>query len=256
MRLVYSLPIVLSLVALTGCDRAVVSGRVINVRGEALPGVAVMVEGTDTGMLTDGLGRYRIPQQPGVVALTFSKTGYAPGRLVIGASDARGIEPRDVVLWTLPTSAGVYLFEGGAFRPTSWPEPRQYFLGKSETAYGTVRNPEVVTRESRPFLVCYKMPRFDALLSRLERGKGRVRSGDVQALDVLFAVETRPVDLRAMEETGGRLFRVELNEPLGPGVYALHWGALIGRPAVEKRVFLFEVIVDNVGEVAPLLENR
>jgi len=255
MRYVYSLSVVFLSITLIGCDRAGVAGRVTNVRGEALPGVAVMVEETNVGALTNGLGQYRIPQQPGAMVLTFSKTGYAPGRLQLGDARSGRVEAPIVKLWTLPTNAGVYVFEGGMYQPTSWPEPRRYFLEGSETAYGTIRNPEVSTPEGRPFLVCYKMP-FDALLSRLEHGKGRVRSADAQTLDVWFAAGTRPVDLSPMEETGGRLFRVVLDEALEPGVYALHWGALTGYVTIEKRVFLFEVAAESADRLAPLPENQ
>lgn len=256
MRFFKALPIVVSLVALLGCDRAAVSGRVTNVRGEALPGVAVMFENTDSGVLTNGLGWYRVPQQPGEVVLTFSKTGYAPRRIQINAARPGRTENPVLELWTLPTSAGVFVFEKGVYLPTTWPEPRRYFLGESETVYGTVRNPEVVTGERWPLLVCYKMPRDGARLSRLELGKGRVRSGDAQTLDVWLAAGTRPVDLSSIEETEGRLFRVKIDEALEPGVYALHWQALGGRFTIEKRIFLFEVAAENVGQVAPPPENR
>ncbi|ANH83922.1 hypothetical protein A8C56_13420 [Niabella ginsenosidivorans] len=54
----------------------VVSGKVINEKGEALPGVNVIVKGSFVGAHTDSAGEYQITVPPNRDTLVFSFTGY------------------------------------------------------------------------------------------------------------------------------------------------------------------------------------
>ncbi|HVI44806.1 MAG TPA: TonB-dependent receptor [Chitinophaga sp.] len=54
----------------------VLKGRVTDSRHVPLPGVTVMVKGSNTGATTDGDGRYRIPNKKGDATLVFSFIGF------------------------------------------------------------------------------------------------------------------------------------------------------------------------------------
>jgi hypothetical protein len=139
----------LALLLLCGCERTVlISGRVTDVRGVALPGVAVTVGDADYEGLTDGTGEYRIRCEPGTVSLHFIKTGYTPGHMELraglreggaGAEDAdtplrfSKIQAREVMLWPLPPAKGVYLFEDFAYRALTRCEVAKY-LARMEKA--------------------------------------------------------------------------------------------------------------------------
>lgn len=48
-----------------------ISGKVVDAGGLELPGVNVMVKGTTIGTLTDGDGRFTIPDVPGVAVMPY-----------------------------------------------------------------------------------------------------------------------------------------------------------------------------------------
>ncbi len=53
--------------------------------GSALPGVNVVIKGTNTGTVTDVDGNYRLEVQSGDVILVFSSIGFTPQELTLGA---------------------------------------------------------------------------------------------------------------------------------------------------------------------------
>ena len=84
-----------------------VTGRVVDEKGESLPGVNVLVRGTSTGTQTDAAGRYSIELPSGTTGATlvFSYVGYAAqqeelnGRLVVDVTLAPDIKQfSDVVV--------------------------------------------------------------------------------------------------------------------------------------------------------------
>ena len=61
-----------------------VSGKVTDAKGEAIPGVSVLVKGTTTGTMTDLDGTYRLNVRPGAT-LVFSCVGFADQEVVPGS---------------------------------------------------------------------------------------------------------------------------------------------------------------------------
>ena len=61
-----------------------VSGKVTDTKGEAIPGVSVLVKGTTTGTMTDLDGTYRLNVRPGAT-LVFSCVGFADQEVVPGS---------------------------------------------------------------------------------------------------------------------------------------------------------------------------
>ena len=64
-------------------DRSI-SGRVTGETGEGLPGVSVVVKGTQRGTTTDSDGRYQLTAPSGNLTLVFSFVGYVSQEVVIG----------------------------------------------------------------------------------------------------------------------------------------------------------------------------
>jgi len=78
-----------------------IRGRVTDEKGEGLPGVSVVVKGTNTGAVTDQDGNYALNAPDGSTTLTFSFVGYLTQEVVINnrttidvslAPDARALE--------------------------------------------------------------------------------------------------------------------------------------------------------------------
>ncbi|MEQ9303596.1 MAG: carboxypeptidase-like regulatory domain-containing protein, partial [Marinoscillum sp.] len=65
-----------------GQDRAV-SGQVVDIGGEALPGVTVLVKGTTNGTITDVDGNYKLSVSSGDV-ISFSFVGFATNEQEVG----------------------------------------------------------------------------------------------------------------------------------------------------------------------------
>ena len=61
-----------------------VSGKVTDAKGEAIPGVSVLIKGTTTGTMTDLDGSYRLNVRPGAT-LVFSCVGFQDQEVVPGS---------------------------------------------------------------------------------------------------------------------------------------------------------------------------
>ena len=63
-----------------------ISGKVVDAGGLELPGVNVMVKGTTVGTLTDGDGKFMIPDVPGGsnAVLVFSYVGFQTQEIKVG----------------------------------------------------------------------------------------------------------------------------------------------------------------------------
>ncbi|PWJ58288.1 TonB-linked SusC/RagA family outer membrane protein [Dyadobacter jejuensis] len=66
-----------------------ISGKVIDDTGMGLPGVSIVVKGTQRGSNTDGEGNYQIETPDGEVTLTFSFVGFAPKDVVVSPSQSK-----------------------------------------------------------------------------------------------------------------------------------------------------------------------
>ena len=67
-----------------------VTGRVVDAKGEGIPGVTVIVEGTTLGASTDASGTYSIANVPaGSHTLIFSSIGLNSSRVTVSVSDGQ-----------------------------------------------------------------------------------------------------------------------------------------------------------------------
>ncbi|MHA6249311.1 TonB-dependent receptor plug domain-containing protein [Pontibacter sp. CAU 1760] len=86
-----------------------VTGKVVDEKGEGLPGVTVVLKGTTTAAPTDGSGVYRLTLPDGSGTLVFSYIGYQPkdvpinGRATVNvtlAPDAKALEEVVIIGYT------------------------------------------------------------------------------------------------------------------------------------------------------------
>lgn len=261
-----SYPLCGLLVLLAGCERPVViQGKVVDIHGEALPGVAVTVRGTEYEAVTDGLGAYSLSCAPGTLTLDVMKTGYTQGVLQVEAKDRIAVDVRDAVLWPLPGRKGVYLFENFKYREATRAEPKRYVAPDGKPVFAVKKDPELETQtplggertEGTPLLICFKQPDYDVALHRMcrmevtlpqQRAPAPVQPGSAEAPAPPVEKETvsAPADRVAclvipIDEQDKLLLEVRPMAPLSPGVYAVHWGALEGHTATDPYVFLFRV---------------
>ena len=212
-------------------------------RGEALPGVAVSVDGQDANVITDGVGRYKVAfSSPADVELRFVKTGYTAGRLALRTTGPGAVNARPVMLWRLPQSAGVYLLEDYRYRRTTHATPQPFSSDSKSLVYGVAKLPELeATTISEPLIVVHKLPSYDVRLCRLVAAEAAPLDATTSMQEIWAADETLPVQMVPVDEPERTLWRVGLFGPLGPGVYAVHWGALDGHTGTDPRIFLFRV---------------
>lgn len=231
------------LVALAACNRGTISGKVANIQGEALPGVAVQVEGTNYQALTDALGEYRVPYVPGNIVLHFMKTGYTPGTLEISSDARRTIEAQTVSLWELPLDKGVYLYENFRYQETTKVVPEEFLSADGTKVYATRRWPEVETTATAPLILCYKMSDWNVRFCRMQLTElnDPLPGGGFEEAQVLARSKTIPARLLAIDEPEGLLRQLELPGTLEPGTYAVHWGALDGASDSDPRIFMFTI---------------
>ena len=79
---------------LTSNPKAIVSGTVIDDKGEGLPGVSVVVKGSQRGTTTDTDGKYRL-DAPDRATLVFSYVGYLSQEVVLGNQTTLNITLRN-----------------------------------------------------------------------------------------------------------------------------------------------------------------
>jgi len=229
------------LAALSSCGGVPVEGRVVNPRGEALPGVVVQAGTVGPQDLTNVRGEYRLRLEPGDRILTYSKSGYTRAERRIDAAARSGGALEDMVLWQLPLQPGVYLVDDFRYTETPRLVPQQYFLEDESVALGVEIGPAVVTSRDVPLIVCYRTPRYDARLSRLVEVQATRPFSGADSFPVWVAAGTLAVALEPVDQPDAELLRVAMDRPLEPGVYAVHWGALEGYNTLDNRIYLFEV---------------
>ncbi|GAB4025888.1 SusC/RagA family TonB-linked outer membrane protein [Spirosoma gilvum] len=66
----------------------IVTGTVRDAKGEALPGVNIVVKGTSRGTTTDGQGAFRVSVPDNSAVLVFSFVGYQPQEIRVGSQTA------------------------------------------------------------------------------------------------------------------------------------------------------------------------
>ncbi len=252
---------------LAGCHQSVgLRGTVVDVRGEALPGVAVTVHGANSQSATDGLGRYGGPYNmlrsaPGLITLDYLKTGYTAGHQTLEVKQAGIVDAPTVALWPLPANQGVYLFQDYRYQELSRTEAKRFLAqpapgetGAGGVLFGTKKRPECETSSTRPEILCYRLPAYDIGLYRLEERSAAPplqssanapppsEDAPLAFTETIWAparaIQFAPVPI---DEPERLLVRLELSEPLAPGVYAVHWGALEGHTTTDTRIFLFRV---------------
>jgi hypothetical protein len=233
----------LAVIALVSCDRCAVRGAVVDMNGEPLPGVAVTAATGEAEALTNALGQYTLYGKPGAMDLYFMKDGYTSGRLAIEIAEPRTANAVPVSLWRLPQTAGVFLFETNRYRGAAPLQPKQFLSSGNTFIYGTQRIPNLEeTTSTAPLLLCHRMPLYDVRFCRLHSIPASAPEIPGSALTVWASEAAFPVEIVPLDEPERYLAQIRLSEPLTPGVYAVHWGALDGYGTTDRRMFLFRVV--------------
>lgn len=269
------LGMVLALLAVCGCEPALlIEGRVADTRGQALPGVAVTLEGTSIQAQTNGLGVYRMScpnsylgAQRDVLALGFIKSGYGSARVSLPVPGGPSVTAPPAVLWPLPPDEGVFLLsEHRYLRMTPANAPR-YLSAERGLCFGTKKLAQLKTFDADPHIFSYRMHGYDLQLARLEQvravefpeGEASPERDNIEYNETIWvAAEPVPVTASPVDEPERVLYQVRSGVPLAPGHYAVHWGALDGFFSTDRRLFLFEVAgePDAAGQAAPVAEEQ
>lgn len=256
--------LVLLAALLAGCrPDAQLRGTVRDRSGEALPGVAVSVDGADVSVITNALGRYRAACSKGKVRLQFVKTGYTPAESVVAEAHGK-VEVPEVKLWALPPTEGVFLLEQMRFKELDHPRPNRYHVEKGDSVIGTPVMPKAVALApfggtdaasgAAPMLVAHKLPPYDAHLTRVRQVRassqppppptaaGAPPAAPPAYTEKIWVADTDiPLVERPLDEPDRLLVELAPATMLEPGAYAVHWGAFEGLASLEQRVFLFRV---------------
>jgi hypothetical protein len=257
----YSFFVTFLVLVFTGCSQNVhIQGRVVDVRGQALPGVAVSVRDTEFEAITDGVGTYALRCAPGPFLLEFVKTGYTPGHLDLQQATPEDtgyaverIPAIDVVLWPLPPGKGIFVFnqERARYQEASPAEPKRFLSRDRGAIFGIQIEPELTLETDTPFLISHKLPAYDVHLDRLQQMEVALpQTNAAPAFTQKAWVKGAPISIAAapVDEPGQLLIEIRPFQPLDPGIYAMHWGALDGYTSTEARIYLFKITDPNAIE--------
>ena len=108
-----------------------ISGKVVDAGGLELPGVNVMVKGTTIGTLTDGDGKFTIPDVPGGsnAVLVFSYVGFQTQEIKVGNAKNLTVKLQKIIwhwmrLWWLVMAHPVKKIWQALFPALNWMIPR------------------------------------------------------------------------------------------------------------------------------------
>lgn len=242
---------VAALLFFAGCVEGALTGEVLDIQGEALPGVAVTVAGTRYQDTAGALGKYTVPAPEGPCELVFHKTGYTSGRLAVYEETDRSRPLTAMKLWPLPPAKGVYLFRDFRYEAAKPFEVERFETADGDLLFGTStyqpgRGDVVVAESPLPLILCHNMPRQDVMVHRLERDEVAPRDEEEGVVEEVWrSAAAFPASLEAIDPPDITLQRVRLFSPLEPGLYAVSWGSLEGDLEGERRMFVFTVSGDD-----------
>jgi hypothetical protein len=240
-----------------------IQGLVYNIEGEPLPGVSVRVDELGAFGVSNGNGVFgkrpnTLAVPPGTWELAYFKTGFTTFRQTITTGEGRTLEAPPVQLWPLPSAKGVYALEGLRYAPFTRVSPERYLRENNTPVFGVKLAPEIKLAVAPSMIISHRMATYDWQLSRLEEvtvlregfeapAPGETpKEGAESHTEVVWAASVRlPVQVSAIDEPEQQLWRISPSVELGPGRYAVHWGALDGDPGTEPSAYLLQIIDPN-----------
>ncbi len=257
-------------ILLSGCiQNAFLRGQVTDVSGEELPGVIVRVVGTEYEGLSNTNGGYSFRTMSGTLDVEFSKTGYTSVHKQVSVPSLGMVDVERVALWPLPMGEGIYTFQEYKYRHADHPRVNRYLIEDSGIAYGTpvepslnilYSDPKTDPDANPPRFYAHKLPAYDVRLHKLRKVKAAIsqtRTGSEETKDrknvqyneaIWIPEEAIPLLTHPVDEPEHLLLQLRPVQPLDPGVYAFHWGAIDGYDGIDPRAFLFSVIEETPGE--------
>lgn len=251
-------------VMLAGCSPKVgIQGLVYNIQGEPLPGVSVRVEQLGAFGVSNGNGIFgkrpnTLSVPPGTWELAYFKTGFTTVRQNITTGEGRSLEAPPVQLWPLPSAKGVYAMEGLRYDPFTRVSPERYLRENNTPVFGIKLAPELKLAVAPSMIISHRMATYDWQLSRLEEvtvlregfeapaPDEKPKEGTESRTETVWAASVRlPIQVIAIDEPEQQLWRISPSVELGPGRYAVHWGALDGDPGTEPSAYLIQIIDPN-----------
>jgi hypothetical protein len=268
----YTLPPLLAL-CLAGCPNGVslrgdlldaagnTKPSVVDISGEGLPGVAVVVYGSEAQALTDARGQYRLNAPRGFQQVDFAKTGYTPARVMIEAGDAGSVDMPQAVMWPLPDAQGIYAFENNRYRSLTRVEPKRFLAGETQSIFASKKGAETfIDGKKLPMLVVFRLPSYDLQLVRLRQAEVTPSEAGASAegykVPVWVAEGRLPMHTQPVDSPEGLLVQLVPDATLDAGDYAIHWGAYDGFNTTDARAYLFRILPEAPppGEAPPAEE--
>lgn len=242
--LLRSAVLMLAVAWLAACNRtAIVEGQVQDFKGEALPGVIVTVRGQGVQALTDARGDYRLRAAPGWQELELAKTGYTPGRVATGELRHGWNEVPDATLWPLPVDRGIFILSDYRYIPLDRGEPKPFATRDFGKVYATTTEIDRTIEGTDPRIICHRMPPYDLRMHQVTEVLGA--DPEMEPPDytrpVWAPMRDIPIVIAPIDEPEKLLIVVQPTQPLTPGTYAVHWGALDGYTGTDPRAFLFRI---------------
>jgi hypothetical protein len=196
--------------------------------------------------MSNAQGVYKVRHGGPPVVLNYFKTGYAPAILEPDVPQEGRVDAEPIKLWRLPVSHGVWLYNDFTYTRARPVEPERVTLADGTGTFGVRRPSDVDTDVQIPFLVIYgRLPTYNISLTKLESVEAPLEDLPDQTATYWVPIREIPVSARPLDEPEERLVHVRLFEPLEPGHYALHWGALKEPSPLDSRAYLFNVVGDT-----------
>lgn len=228
-------------------------GLITNLNGEPLPGVSVKVDALQAFGVSNGNGLFGkrpnlISVPPGTWELQYIKTGYTTAFQTVSTGKTRAVDVPAVSLWPLPAAKGVYVLEGLNYRAFTRATPDRYLSESNTPVFGLKQTPELILDGPPDLIISHKMVNYDWQLSKLEQQEvlrhGVTAEGGISdsLLETIWVAAIRlPIQAVPVDQPEQLLWRIKPSAPMGPGFYAVHWGALDGDATTEESVYLFGI---------------
>ena len=112
-----------ALLILSGCSKARIEGRVVDMFNKPLAGATASVKGTQYTTTTDSDGEYSLEYVPGDFEVVVSKAGYTDSTSTFKLATKEEVPVAEVMLYLMPAEKGIFLLKATAAGDSLVPIP-------------------------------------------------------------------------------------------------------------------------------------
>ena len=103
-------------IALGGCQKSVIEGKVIDGFGNPVKGATIKVKGTQFTTQTNDNGNYSVGYVPGDISVLISKPGFTDTSFAVTITTESKFPAEASLIYEIPKEVGIFLMQDGVYK--------------------------------------------------------------------------------------------------------------------------------------------